>query len=391
MMLFSKVNTVRVLHVVPYFADEFGGPPVMARQLCKHLASLGLEIDLVSTNDKLPNATLDWQITDGYRTKLFGCSQLVGYQFSPSFLLWFLRNARSYDLIHIHTIFCFPPAVAAYLCMRKGIPYFFTLHGTIQAWALQYKKNKKRVFLSLIGAKLLNKATAIHCLADQTRAYLRVMGIESKLFVLPNGLENTQSPYDETLTTPDEFQFLAGKRVVLFMGRLDPKKGIDRLLKGFADYRKQASDAHLVIAGPDLIGFKAKIENWIAELDIAESVTFTGMVEGARKQALFKLASAFVLLSRSEECSIALLEAMACGIPCIYSPECWSKAHEYHAGIELQEPYEETLVRELQNLDSNEESRRRLSMNARHYVRVHHDWQAISKELGKHYTQKLAR
>jgi glycosyltransferase involved in cell wall biosynthesis len=380
---------MRVLHIAPYFADEFGGPPVMVRQLCRHLAQAGLEVDLVSTNDKLPTASLNWQSLDGYRLKLFRCSQTIGYQFSLSFLWWFLKNAHRYHVIHIHTIFCFPPALAAYVCMKKNIPYIFTLHGTIQAWALQYKKNKKRIFLSLIGAKLLNEATAIHCLADQTRAYLRVMGIETKLFVLPNGLEGTADQAQSLLLeTPKEFEPLQSKRVILFLGRLDPKKGIDRLLRAFANYHRHSPDSHLVIAGPDLIGFRAKIEGWITELQLEGKVTLTGMVKGNRKLALLKLASAFVLLSRSEECSIALIEAMAFGIPCFYSPECWCRAHEFHAGVELNEPLEETLVEELLKIDSNDENRRKLSLNAQHYVRVHHDWSTISRALIDQYTEK---
>jgi glycosyltransferase involved in cell wall biosynthesis len=114
---------------------------------------------------------------------------------------------------------------------------------------------------------------------------------------------------------------LRGKRLVIFLGRLHPKKGVPMLLEAWANTTKP-EDAHLLIAGPDSDGMQFGLEQLVADLHIGSSVTFLGMLTGNRKWSALAAAHLFVLPSVSEGFSIAVLEALAMGLPVLISQPC---------------------------------------------------------------------
>jgi glycosyltransferase involved in cell wall biosynthesis len=139
-----------------------------------------------------------------------------------------------------------------------------------------------------------------------------------KGFVVPLGLD-----FEAYVRRPPEvfrarWPEAGNRRIVLFLGRLHPKKGLDILAQAFATVARGRDDVHLVIAGPD-DGARAATEALLSSLGVRERATFTGMLRGEDKLAAFGAADAFVLASRSENFGLAVVEAMACGLPVIVS------------------------------------------------------------------------
>jgi glycosyltransferase involved in cell wall biosynthesis len=124
------------------------------------------------------------------------------------------------------------------------------------------------------------------------------------------------------------------RRVVLFLGRLNFKKGLDLLVPAFAEARAADPDLHLVIAGPD-DGMRRDIESWAAKGGIGHRVTFTGMLDHQRKLEAFRDSAMFVLPSYSENFGIAVVEAMACGVPVAISDKVniWREVRDAGAGL----------------------------------------------------------
>jgi glycosyltransferase involved in cell wall biosynthesis len=122
---------------------------------------------------------------------------------------------------------------------------------------------------------------------------------------------------------------------VLFLGRINFKKGLDLLAKALGAVRRQFPDVHLVIAGPDEHGYSEQVVKWLYDEDSLDSVTFTGMVQGRRKAALLRSASMFVLSSYSENFGIAVVESMAVGLPVVISNKVniWREVAEAGAGL----------------------------------------------------------
>ena len=120
----------------------------------------------------------------------------------------------------------------------------------------------------------------------------------------------------------DRFPELRGKRLLLFLSRLHPKKGLDLLVESWSRVCREHPEAHLVIAGPDSEGMLAKLTQMALDRGIDGQVCFTGMLEGEMKWSALDAAEAYVLPSYSEGLSMALLEAMGMGVPVIATRAC---------------------------------------------------------------------
>ena len=137
---------------------------------------------------------------------------------------------------------------------------------------------------------------------------------------------------------------LRGKRLALFIGRIHPKKGCDLLIEAYAKVLGQDPDWHLVIAGPDQVGLREDLHYRAAELGIAPTVTWTGMLSGTMKWGALRSAEVFVLPSHQENFGIAVAEALAAGTPTLISNKVniWREIEADGAGIVAEDTLEGT-------------------------------------------------
>jgi glycosyltransferase involved in cell wall biosynthesis len=128
---------------------------------------------------------------------------------------------------------------------------------------------------------------------------------------------------------------LRGKRLALFMGRIHPKKGCDLLIEAFAKVLARNSEWHLVIAGPDQVGWQKKLRNQALHLGVASRITWTGMISSAVKWGALRAAETFVLPSHQENFGIVLAEALGVGVPALISNKVniWREIEADKAGI----------------------------------------------------------
>lgn len=167
-------------------------------------------------------------------------------------------------------------------------------------------------------AENLRSARLFHATSEMEAEAIRRYGLKQPIAVVPNGVTIPEAHASLRGGFEVRFSELKGRRFLLYMGRLDPKKGLDLLLEAWAILQADFSSWHLVIAGPDLTGYstalKATISNNRALLN---SITFAGMVEGTLKSSLLTHADLFVLPTRSENFGIAVAEALAHGVPVV--------------------------------------------------------------------------
>jgi glycosyltransferase involved in cell wall biosynthesis len=222
--------------------------------------------------------------------------------------------------VHIHGIWethCMTAAGIARACKR---PYIISAHGMLEQWALRYKRLKKALYAALTEIRGMQRAACLRALSvDEVDDYRR-LGLTNQIAIIPSGID---AP---ACASPDLFRSaypqLAGKRIVLFLGRLHQKKGLELLLQSWARVASTADDIHLVIAGPDSENTLVPLEQLTGELKLGSSVTFAGMMTGDQKWSALAAASLFVLPSYSEGFSIAVLEALAMGVPVIVTTAC---------------------------------------------------------------------
>lgn len=217
------------------------------------------------------------------------------------------RQLRAFapDLIHIHGIWNYPELAAAGL----GIPYLISPHGMVDPWALGNGRWKKRLFAALFEQRIWSRAAAVHALCASEAESIRAFRPDIEPVVIPNGVE---LPGDDAPLTAGD-----GKKELLYLGRLHPKKGAQLLIPAFL--KSAPADWRLIIAGWDQNGFEAELRKLAGG---SPAVVFAGpLFESAKTDAL-RRCTAFVLPSYSEGLPMAVLEAWSFGKPALLTDFC---------------------------------------------------------------------
>jgi glycosyltransferase involved in cell wall biosynthesis len=244
-------------------------------------------------------------------------------------LKWFMDRSldrrlegliREAAIVHIHGLWREYSVLASRLCRKHGKPYVISAHGMLQPWTLNNGKWKKRAYLSAVELPVLRGAAGLRALTRTETDDYRRLGLQNPVKVVPNGVDVPAG------ISPDEFlnafPGLAGRRLILFLGRIHPKKGIDILCRAWAHLEKDLPDVQLVIAGPDEGDTLSDLTELIRTLGIDNRVTFTGLLRGPTKWSALAASTLFVLPSHSEGFSVSILEALGCGLPVLVSHNC---------------------------------------------------------------------
>jgi glycosyltransferase involved in cell wall biosynthesis len=317
---------MNILVVIPYFAEIYGGPTRVWQHIPKYLSDLGACVDVVTTDangsTKLDVQLHHWCQSDGYRVQYFRCWHRNDLVFSLPLFRWLFQHVAEYDIVHLNNVFAPMMLSAQWLCQLHRVPYVVTPHGMLEPWALGYKAMKKKAYFKLLEYPALQQSSAIHALNPNEAHNLQKLGLE-QIVAVPTGIhpqEFTQLPEPDLFF--QAFPKAKGKTIVLFLGRIDPKKGLDLLAPAFASAWQQFPDIHLVIAGPDTIGFLPTAQSYFAAAGCLEATTFTGMLTGDLLKATLAAAQLYVSPSYSEGFSMSVLEGMSAGLACIITTEC---------------------------------------------------------------------
>jgi glycosyltransferase involved in cell wall biosynthesis len=224
------------------------------------------------------------------------------------------------DFVHLHAPWVPPNLAMARFARRHRIPYLITAHGNLAPRLLRRKPWFKLPYKYLFERPLFNRAAFVHAIADEVA--IRGFGVTRPIVTAPNGFDlgdvESAGAEDEILL---EFPQFRGKKLLLFLGRLDvEQKGLDLLFEAFSKTSVLDPDCHLVLAGPSWKDGRARLESLGRQLGINERLTFCGVVQGSRKFALIRECHAFLHPSRWEAgVPFAVMEALATGKPCMVS------------------------------------------------------------------------
>lgn len=318
---------MNILFVIPALGSVYGGPSKCVFELAQALGKLGLSIDIVATNangSTVIDAPLHTWVTEKhYRVQYFPYWSWGDYKVSLSLSKWLFQHVTDYNLVQTNAIFSIPNLPAYWACQLHQIPYIVTPHGMLEPWALSYKAGKKRFYYTLLEKPALNRASAVQMLASTEAERVKSLNLKAPLFIAPNGIHR-----QAFVTLPDpeifyqKFPVTRNKTLIIFLGRIDPKKGLDLLATAFGKVHHQFPQTHLIVAGPDNIGFMPTAKSYFAEAGCIDDVTFTGMLQGKLKYAALAAANVYVAPSYSEGFSMSVIEGMASGLPCVITTGC---------------------------------------------------------------------
>jgi glycosyltransferase involved in cell wall biosynthesis len=317
---------LRILHVVPYFEDAwaYGGIPRAASAMTRGLARRGHHVTVCTTDacdadTRLDRAGATYPV-GGLDVRIFrNLSNRLAYHFqafAPHGLCTFLRRgAASFDVAHLHACRNLPGSIAARELCRAGVPYVLSPHGT--APVIERRILLKRLFDAAGGRRVVEGADRVLATSEAEHRQLVGTGIaRDRLTIVPSPLDLTEFTTIPAREVFRDRHALGSDPVILFLGKLTPRKGVDVLLRAFHDVKDASS--RLVIAGNDM-GIGASVDGLATELGLSKRVTRVGLLR--RRERLEALASADVVVypSRDEVFGLVPLEALLCGTPVVVS------------------------------------------------------------------------
>jgi glycosyltransferase involved in cell wall biosynthesis len=349
----------RWLEVVSHLDPSYGGlssaVPALGRSLAASLGGMRHTIDLTAfcvagehfTPEGYSPANLSfWPAARGAWLR----DRLHGNRLHQQFF----DHVHGAQGVHIHGLWEAATSVATASARQAGVPYILSAHGMLEPWALDQKRVKKLVYAALVERGNVARARCLHALTRAEARQFADFGARSPIAVIPNAVDVPLHAQAESFL--EQFPALLGKRIVLYIGRLHPKKGLDLLIDAWSRLAASFPAAHLVLAGPDCDGTRTGLEDQVARSGVGDSVLFAGMLRGDMKWSALAAAEAFVLPSWSEGLSMSALEAMGMGLPVIVTRPCnMPEVLEHAAGWEI-EPDREQLTAALRELLRNEQA-----------------------------------
>jgi glycosyltransferase involved in cell wall biosynthesis len=332
---------MRLLHVVHTLNPDRGGPSESVRMFARahQLAGNEVEVATLDAPDAGPAA-------DAWQSQMLCPVHPCGpgksnYGLSLKLDEWLDANRSRFDGVIVNGVWQYH-GVAARKAFAGRKPYVVFAHGMLDPYfrnRYPLKHLKKLVYWTLQERRNLVSAQAV-CFTSEEEKRVAAQGFlfaNFKRAVVPYG---TMGPTGDPEALKQAFytaypQF-PGRKYLLFLGRIHPKKGCDLLIEAFA--KVASPDLHLVMAGPDETGWGEKLRSQAKQLGIADRITWTGMIRGDEKWGAFYGAEAFILPSHQENFGIAVADALACGTIPLLSDKVNIAPRVYKEGAGLMQP-----------------------------------------------------
>jgi glycosyltransferase involved in cell wall biosynthesis len=341
---------MKILHLTATLDPEAGGPAEGVRQSALALASFGHQVETASLD--APDAPFLAPFRANFALPVAALGPGRGkYGRTPHAVPWLREHGPRFDAVIVNGLWQYHGFAAWQALRAVGVRYYVFPHGMLDPWfkrTYPVKHLKKWLYWPWAEYRVLRDAQAVLFTTEEERILAR------QSFWLYRAREQvvsygTAKPPVDVARHADAFRAaypeLAGRRIVLFLGRIHPKKGCDLLIRAFADVARELPDAQLVFAGPGSDDVMAELRAIAQRAGVADRITWTGMLQGDLKWGAFHASDVFALPSHQENFGIAVVEAMACGLPVLISDKVniWREVAADGAGFVASDTVEGTV------------------------------------------------
>ena len=381
---------MKVLNVIPIVSSRIGGPALNLVQSAIALRDVGVDSTIFATDLGLALSARSRERVgpgdlppgaDSVDLRLFPARMPYRLAYAPALGRQLRQEVARYDAVHIHSLFLYPQFTAFRSAQAAAVPYIVAPCGALDPHLRTRNRLAKRVTDALWQRRMLNGAAVLHYKTADEAMLVEDLAFSAPREVIPNGIH-----WDEFQDLPPRALFrdayLGGtdEPVILFLGRLSHKKGLDVLLDAFQRLRRTLP-ATLVIAGPDDEMLAPAIQRRATALGVGERVHLVGMLDRETRRAALSAADAWVLPSRTENFGTAVVEALAAGVPTVISTAVNLAPDLQAAEAALVVPVEAGPVADaLTHVLADRETAERLSRKGRAFARCF-DWAAVAPQL----------
>ena len=381
-----------LLHVVASYlpATRYGGTIWSVHGLCKALAARGHNVHVFTTS---VDGDRDSDVPHGQPVDVDGVSVWYFHSARGRRIYWAPEMTAALDarvgdcaVVHTHAIFLWPLWAAARAARRAHVPYVVSPRGMLERDLVSRQSPLlKATWIAAIERHNLERAAAIHVTSAREADEAAAFGLHLPLLrEIPNGVD---LPTGRAQPSP-AIAAIIGDPYVLFLGRLNWKKGLDRLVAAFSRVR----GATLVVAGNDEDGYRPALDELASRAGVTGRVTFAGPVQGADKTALLAHARVLVLPSYSENFGNVVLEAMAAGCPVIVTPEVGiAPIVQATGGGLVVDGGADSLGDAIDRVCGREDLRAEMGGRGRHAVATTYSWPRVAAQFEDLYTSVAKR
>lgn len=304
------------------------------------------------------------------------------YGYAPSLVSALCK--KDIDLIHAQGLWMYTSKAVETWSKGCNSPYIVSPRGMLDSWALQNAKWKKRLVGMLYEKSYLKNASCIHALTESEAKAMRSYGLMNPICVVPNGIDIPEKRISDRQLMVDGMP--ENSNVMLYLGRLHPKKGLLNLLHAWSCVWKSFDQIgrswQLVIAGWDQGGHENELKKFSRELGIDRSVTFLGPQFGKEKHYTYLRSNAFILPSFSEGLPMTVLEAWSYGLPVLMTPQCnLPEGFQENAAIHIDASVDD-IVKGLQCfMEQTEQEQKDMGCRGLNLVKRKFSWEKIASEM----------
>jgi glycosyltransferase involved in cell wall biosynthesis len=381
---------LRILHVVPYMHPRAGGPPVVVEKLVRLASGLGHESEIISTP----------RYCNGDEAELLArLNEIAPTTFlaSSAGSYWEARReisdrVKSSDIVHVHTLWNPINILVRRACSHHGRPYVLMPHGMLDPYSLNQKPLRKKIYLAVFERKnVMACSRLVYTTAEEESLAQARNPWLPRGIVVPLGGDGPSIDFERAADAfLGRFPVARGRRQVLFLGRLDFKKGLDRLVAAFPAVLEAYPDALLTIVGDGTPDFVGALSQQISEWNLQDHVLMTGGLAGTVKWGAYACAELFVLPSRQENYAITVAEAMHMAVPVVIGSKVNSWPHVQAAGAGIvvdEEDMKVGLTSSLISLLRDRDMAKKMGVRGQSYARQYLTWQKFVESVLQCYAE----
>lgn len=383
---------MRVLHVVSSYlpAVRYGGTIVSVHGLCRALAARGHEVHVFTTSIDGPadsNVPHGEAVDiDGVKVWYYRSRHLRRLYWAPALAAALKARVDRFDVVHTHAVFLWPLWAAARAARRAKVPYVVSPRGMLERDLISNRNPLlKALWIAAFERHNLEHAAAIHVTSAREADEAAALGLRlPALREIPNGVDASETPGEPSAPIAD---LVRGDPYVLFLGRINWKKGLDRLVPALTRVRS----ARLVVAGNDEDAYRSVLDDLAGRFAVTDRIVYTGPVQGADKAALLEHARVLVLPSYSENFGNVVIEAMAAGCPVIVTPEVGlaKEVATSGAGVVVDGGLD-TLGQAIDSVFTTSELRQQMGERGKAAVTARYSWPVVAAQMEALYASVVS-
>ncbi len=311
---------MNVLHLIPSVGPKAFGPAYVALNLAKEQENLDCSVQIWCLDSY---SDIQWaaEVSDLPREYIrsFSYKGPAFLKYSPEMERIAMGPAgKQFDVVHQHGIWTGISRVTIKLSKKHDIPSTIAPHGSLESWALKRSNWKKQIAKHFYESRNLNTAACLHATGKPEVIDFRKFGLLNPIAVIPNGVASNWLNSDGSADNfRKHFKISPHKRILLFMSRITPKKGLLMLLNAIKMIINEFDNWTLIVIGPDEFDHKSEVRALVKQFGLKDIVKFIEPVFNQMKRDAFSAAELFILPSYSEGAPMVILDALSAGVPVI--------------------------------------------------------------------------